>query len=201
MKIILATGNQHKKEEVQKILGEGDFQILTMKEAGMDLDIVEDGDSFEENAMIKARAVKEHTSAAVLADDSGLEVDALDGAPGIYSARYSGEDANDEKNNEKMLEEMKEVPLEKRGAQFVCVIAYIDEAGAEHVFRGECPGHIAYEPKGDGGFGYDPLFLVERLNKTYAQLTEEEKNELSHRAEALKKAKPVLLSHAKGLRS
>ncbi|QSX08066.1 RdgB/HAM1 family non-canonical purine NTP pyrophosphatase [Alkalibacter rhizosphaerae] len=197
MKIVIATGNRHKKVEVGQILGEDLFDLSTMKEEGLDLDIVEDGDSFEENALIKAREVKAHTPYAVLADDSGLEVDFLNNAPGIYSARYAGEEANDARNNEKLLEALKDVPEEKRTARFVCVIAYIDEKGEEFLFRGKCPGRIAFALQGEGGFGYDPLFLVEGGNKTYAQLTEEEKNAISHRAVALQKAMPLLEKHAK----
>lgn len=197
MKIVVATGNDHKRKEMQHILGDR-VELVTMKDLGLDLDIVEDGDSFEENALIKARAVKAHTPYAVLADDSGLEVDALEGAPGIFSARYAGEGATDARNNDKLLKELSEVPKEERSARFVCVLAFIDEEGKELLFRGDCPGTIAFNEKGDGGFGYDPLFFVEALGKTYAQLTEEEKNTISHRALALEKAKPVLLEQAEG---
>jgi XTP/dITP diphosphohydrolase len=197
MKIVIATGNQHKKVEVGQILGKGLFDLSTMKDEGLYLDIVEDGATFEENALIKARIVKAHTLHAVLADDSGLEVDALNQAPGIYSARYAGEGATDDQNNEKLLEALKEVPMEDRTARFVCVIAFIDEDGREFLFRGECPGKITFVLKGSGGFGYDPLFLVEEAGKTYAQLTEDEKNAISHRAKALEKAKPQLEEWAK----
>lgn len=197
MKIVVATGNDHKRKEMQHILG-NQVELVTMKEVGLDLDIVEDGDTFEANALIKARAVKAHTPHAVLADDSGLEVDALEGAPGIYSARYAGDGATDARNNEKLLRELSKVPEKERSARFVCVLAFIDEEGKELLFRGDCPGTIVFEEKGDGGFGYDPLFYVEALGKTYAQLTEEVKNAISHRALALEKAKPVLLELAKG---
>ncbi|MBF7097256.1 XTP/dITP diphosphatase [Alkalibacter mobilis] len=193
MKIVVATGNEHKKIEIADILGLERFDFATMKEEGILIDIVEDGGTFEENALIKAREVRKHTIHAVLADDSGLEVDALDGAPGIYSARFAGENASDEENNQKLLELMKDVPSDKRSGRFVCVIAFIDEGGREYVFRGECPGKILESQRGEGGFGYDPLFYVESKGKTFAQLDGGEKNSISHRAVALKDAKEIIV--------
>ncbi|SHF18880.1 XTP/dITP diphosphatase [Alkalibacter saccharofermentans] len=188
MKIVLATGNAHKKIEIEDILKNRNIEISTMKDEGIFVDIVEDGITFEENALIKARAVKANTENAVMADDSGLEVEYLNNAPGVRSARFAGEDATDAENNEKLLKLLKNIPKEDRRARFVCVVALIDEGGREYIFRGECEGIIANELAGEGGFGYDPLFFVESAGKTYAQLTSEEKNKISHRAMALKEA-------------
>ncbi|HCX65677.1 MAG TPA: non-canonical purine NTP pyrophosphatase [Eubacteriaceae bacterium] len=191
MKIVVATQNQHKKDEILAIMGP-QYPITTMKEEGFDLQIEETGTTFEENAMIKARALKEHTHACVLADDSGLEVDHLDGAPGVYSARFAGEDATDSENNKKLLNLMDGVEEEKRSARFVCVIAFIDEENRQYLFRGECEGKIAKELSGENGFGYDPLFVESSLQKTYAELKEKQKNQLSHRANALRQIKDFL---------
>ncbi len=186
MKIVIATGNAHKKEEICAFLGEG-FEVVTMKEEGIEIEIVEDGITFEENALIKARALSEYTKDVIIADDSGLSVDFLNGQPGVYSARYAGTDATDEKNNEKLLKELSELSIEERRATFVCVIAVIKPNGQEYILRGECKGFIGFEYKGDNGFGYDPLFIVEGTEKTFAQLSSEEKNLISHRAIALQK--------------
>lgn len=184
MKIVFASGNKHKIEEFDAIIKKyiPNIEIISMKEAGVFDDIVEDGATFEENAMIKARAVAKYGYIGV-ADDSGLSVDALGGAPGIYSARYAGEHGNDKNNNQKLLENMKD--MDERGGAFVCAIACAFPSGygrSDFCVRGECPGIITYEEKGNGGFGYDPLFFVEKYGKTYAELTSEEKNEISHRA-------------------
>jgi len=186
MKIVLATGNAHKKIEIEDILKNRNVEISTMKDEGIFVDIVEDGLTFEENALIKARAVKANTEHAVMADDSGLEVECLNNTPGVRSARFAGEDATDSENNDKLLKLLKNVPEVDRRARFVCVVALIDKGGREYIFRGECEGIIANELAGEGGFGYDPLFFVESAGKTYAQLTSEEKNKISHRAMALK---------------
>ncbi|NTW70914.1 MAG: RdgB/HAM1 family non-canonical purine NTP pyrophosphatase [Eubacteriaceae bacterium] len=192
MKIILATGNEHKKNEIMEIIGKDLFDLRTMKEENIDVEIIEDGLTFEDNALIKARKIREFTPYAVMADDSGLEVNYLDNAPGIYSARFSGEGATDSRNNEKLLELLKGLSGDDRKARFVCCVALITPEGKEHVFRGECPGEIAQDYMGSGGFGYDPIFLVDGLGKTYAQLSSSEKNSISHRARALKEASALL---------
>lgn len=194
MKIVIATGNEHKKDEIKAVLG-SKFDVVTMKEEAIDIDIVEDGATFEENALIKARALKEYTKEAIIADDSGLMVDALDGRPGVYSARYAGEDATDEMNNEKLLLEMKHVPLENRSAKFICIMALILPNGEEHLFRGECKGYIDFTLNGQNGFGYDPLFVVNGLKKTFGELSAKEKNKISHRALALSKLTEMLMKN------
>ncbi len=186
MKIVFASGNKHKIEEFSSILQKyiPSIEIVSMKDAGIFDDIVEDGTTFEENAMIKARAVSKHGYIGV-ADDSGISVNALSGAPGIYSARYAGEHGNDKKNNQKLLSEMKD-KTDRTGA-FVCAIACSFPKGSEHTdfcVRGECKGTVLYEERGEGGFGYDPLFFVEKYQKTFAELSYDEKNEISHRAVA-----------------
>ena len=183
-RIIFATGNAGKMKEIREILGDMDAEILSMKEAGIQTDIVENGTTFEENARIKAKAVAQFTKDIVLADDSGLEVDALNGAPGVYSARY-GHKSSDAERIAYLLENLKDVPAERRTAKFVCVITCLWPDGRKIVARGECPGQILFAPKGTGGFGYDPVFYLPELEKTYAELAPEEKNAISHRARAL----------------
>ncbi len=190
--LIVASGNQHKVDEIKAILSSLGFEIQSMKEAGVNIEIEEKGQSFEENALIKARAIGTLTNKIVLADDSGLEVKALNNAPGIYSARYAGEHGNDKANNEKLLRELKNVPMENRQARFCCTIAMVFPRGREIVVEGECKGRIGTEPMGHNGFGYDPLFVIPELEKTFAQLDQEEKNRMSHRAKALEKLKKVL---------
>ena len=187
MKIVFASGNKHKIEEFGAILRRyiPDIEIVSMRDAGIFDDIVEDGTTFEENALIKARAVAKYGYIGV-ADDSGLSVDALDGAPGIYSARYAGEHGNDKKNNLKLLADMQ--GIEDRGGAFVCAIAcaFPENSGKEDfAVLGECRGRILCEEKGEGGFGYDPLFFVERYQKTFGELSSDEKNQISHRAVAI----------------
>ena len=189
MKIVFASGNKHKIEEFGAILKKymADVEVVSMKEAGIFDDIVEDGLTFEENAMIKARAIVKYGYIGV-ADDSGLSVDALHGAPGIYSARYAGEHGNDKKNNAKLLDDMKNI--ENRSAKFVSSIAcaFPKEMNiSDFTVRGECFGTILYEEKGNGGFGYDPLFYVEKYGKTFGELLPDEKNAISHRAVATEK--------------
>ena len=186
MKIVFASGNKHKIEEFGAILKRyiPSVEVASMKDVGIFDDIVEDGSTFEENAMIKARAVAKYGYIGV-ADDSGLSVEALGGAPGIYSARYAGEHGNDKKNNAKLLDDMKDI--ENRRGAFVCAIACAfpcDMSNEDFVVRGECQGEILYEERGNGGFGYDPLFFVERFGKTFAELYADEKNTISHRAVA-----------------
>ncbi len=181
--LVVATGNRGKLEEFRKILP--DYEIVSMREAGFSEEIEENGTTFEENALIKARTVMEATGKTAIADDSGLMVDALGGAPGIYSARYAGENATDADLVKKLLGEMQDVPKEERGAAFVSVIAYVTPDGEEKTFRGECRGYIDFAPKGDNGFGYDPVFMVPAYGKTFAELEMEEKNVISHRGRAL----------------
>lgn len=191
-RLIFATGNQDKMREIREILGDKDYEILSMKEAGIDLDIIEDGSTFEENAMIKAKAVMEATGALTLADDSGLEIDAFGGGPGIYSARYLGTDTSYIEKNKVILEKLKDIPEEKRTARFVCAIAAAFPNGQTLTTRGTMEGIIGYEAKGENGFGYDPIFYLPQLEKYSAELSRDEKNSLSHRGEALRKMKEIL---------
>ena len=184
---VLASKNKHKAEEIKNILGEG-FEVITQTEAGAgDIEVIEDGATFEENAIKKAEEIMHAVGKPTIADDSGLCVDFLNGAPGVYTARYAGENATDGENIEKLLTALKGVPEEDRGAKFVCVIA-VAEAGKETVtFRGECEGRIDFEPKGEGGFGYDPIFYLEKYGATMSEISAETKNSISHRSNALKK--------------
>ncbi len=185
VKILLATGNPHKARELSAMLSGCDVEVLTLKDVSFTGEIIEDGETFEENAEIKARAAASLGYIGV-GDDSGLCVDFLGGAPGVYSARYAGEPCDNSKNNEKLLSEMAGVPEEKRGAKFVCVICCVFPDGRKIVSRGECPGRILTSYAGSGGFGYDPLFYCTERGKSYAEMTEEEKNSVSHRARAMK---------------
>ena len=184
-KLILATSNKDKAREIAEILKDTPFVVTTMKEEGFDPDIVEDGSTFEENALIKARTVHELAgNAYVMADDSGLCIDALDGAPGIYSARFCGEDSAYPEKFKKIFEMLKDVPEEKRTAKFVCSIAVVRPDGTEFTVRGEICGVLHEKPVGDGGFGYDPIFYVPEFGMTTAQMTKEQKNSISHRGKA-----------------
>ena len=183
MDIILATNNAHKVQELRRMLEPLGYTLYSQKEKGISIEVEENGTTFEENAFLKAKAIYDLTGCAALADDSGLCVDALSGAPGVYSARYAGEPCDDKKNNEKLLKAMDGV--ENRAAQFVSVICCAFPDGGEVMARGECPGILAQGPSGDGGFGYDPIFYLPQLGKTMAQLTPAEKNQISHRARAL----------------
>jgi len=184
-KIIVATKNKAKMVEIKQILSGLDLDIHSMEDIGFDMDIDETGDTFEQNAMIKATAIQNLTGATVIADDSGLEVDALNGAPGIYSARYSGDNATDEKNNKKLLEALEGVPDEKRTARFVCAIAVVFNDQTGFTVKGTVEGIINHAPVGKNGFGYDPLFYIPEYDRTAAQLPSEEKNKISHRGKAL----------------
>lgn len=184
MKVILASKNQHKLTELSAILSQLGFEIALESEYGLDIDVEETGTTFEENSFLKADAVMKASGLPVLADDSGLMVDALDGAPGVYSARY-GHKASDKERTAYLLENMKDVPEERRGAKFVCVITCLFPDGRRIVARGECPGVIARAPHGENGFGYDPVFYLPELGMTYAELPSEQKNAISHRARAL----------------
>ena len=198
-KIIFATGNQDKMGEIRSILSDWDMELQSMKEAGIELDIVEDGTSFEENAGIKASAVAaqvQEEGIVVLADDSGLEIDYLNKEPGIYSARYLGEDTPYSVKNRKILERMEGVPKEERTARFVCAIAAADKNGQICVIRGTIEGYIGWELSGENGFGYDPIFYLDEYGCSTAELTEEKKNELSHRGKALRAMRQKLVELA-----
>lgn len=192
VKIIFATGNEHKMVEIREILAGIDAEILSMKEAGISVDIVEDGTTFEENAAIKAKAVAKAVDAIVLADDSGLEIDYLNKEPGIYSARYMGEDTSYEVKNQALLDRLKGVPKEKRTARFVCAVAAVFPDGETVVKRGTIEGYIGEKPAGKNGFGYDPIFYVEEYNCSTAELSMEQKNAMSHRGNALRAVKSEL---------
>ena len=183
--IIFATGNQGKMREIRQILEGMDVEILSMKEAGIETDIVEDGADFTENAVIKAKAIAAMTDCIVLADDSGLEIDYLNKEPGIYSARYMGEDTSYDIKNADLLRRMEGVEEKLRTARFVCAIAAIMPDGEVMTTLGTIEGHIGYEPKGENGFGYDPIFYLPEYGCTSAELTEKEKNAISHRGRAL----------------
>lgn len=191
-KIIFATGNQGKMEEIKAVFSDFDGEILSMKEAGIVCDIEENGTTFEENALIKAEAIHKFTDAIVLADDSGLEVDYLNKEPGVYSARYLGEDTPYSVKNQKIMERLNGVPKEQRTARFVCAIAAVLPDGSSHIVRKTIEGYIGYEERGEHGFGYDPIFMVPEYEKTTAELTIEQKNEISHRGKALKAMREVL---------
>ena len=186
-KIIFATGNEEKMREIREILALLPVEVLSMKEAGIQADIIEDGKTFEENAVIKAKAIAQLSEEIVLADDSGLEIDYLNGEPGIYSARYMGEDTSYRIKNENLIQRLEGVPDEERTARFVCAIAAAFPDGTVLTTEGTVEGRIGYEEKGENGFGYDPIFYLPEYGCTTAQLTEEKKNEISHRGKALRK--------------
>lgn len=190
--MIFATGNMGKMKEIKAILGDIGEEILSMKEAGIDMDIVEDGSTFEENAIIKAKAVMERTGKLALADDSGLEIDALNKEPGIYSARYMGEDTPYEIKNSNLIERMKGVKGKDRSARFVCVIAAAFPDGEIITTRGTIEGVIAEELAGENGFGYDPIVYVPEYGMTTGQMDPDAKNAISHRGKALTAMKKIL---------
>lgn len=198
-KLIFATGNAHKMVEIRMILSNLGMEILSQKEAGITADIVEDGTTFEENAMIKAAGIREiaaenqeYENCIVLADDSGLEIDYLNKEPGIYSARYMGEDTSYDIKNRELLRRLEGVPDEKRTARFVCAIAAAFPDGEMKVVRGTMEGRIGYEIAGENGFGYDPIFYLPEYGCTSAELAPEKKNELSHRGEGLRKMRRII---------
>ncbi|MCI8373835.1 MAG: XTP/dITP diphosphatase [Lachnospiraceae bacterium] len=191
-KIIFATGNEGKMKEIRLILADLGAEILSLKDAGIDMEIAEDGKTFEENAVIKAKAVMKATRALVLADDSGLEIDYLHGEPGVYSARYLGEDTSYRIKNQNLIDRLEGVPEEERTARFVCVIAAAFPDGRVLTARGTIEGIIGYEERGEGGFGYDPIFWLPEYGCSTAELTMEKKNELSHRGKALRAIKKEL---------
>lgn len=194
-RILFATGNEGKMREIRSILADTGAEVLSMKEAGVSVEIVEDGTTFEENALIKARAVAaawKEPESVVLADDSGLVIDALNGEPGIFSARYMGENTSYDEKNTNLIGRLEGVPDEKRAARFVCAIAAVLPDGREFTVRDAIEGRIGYEQRGEGGFGYDPIFYVPEFGKTTAEMTAEEKNRVSHRGKALEHMKEVL---------
>lgn len=190
-KLIIASNNAGKLREFQKLLEPYGFEVVSMKDAGFCEEIVEDGDTFEENAHIKARAVFEALGLPTIADDSGLEIDFLNGAPGVYSARYAGENATDEERCQKVLEEMHGVARELRDARFVCSIYFIFDEDNEYSVSGEVCGYIGDESVGKNGFGYDPIFMLSD-DESMATIDEEEKNKISHRAKAFEKLSDIL---------
>lgn len=192
MRIIFATGNAGKMREIRSIMEDTGWEVLSMGEAGVRAEVEENGRTYEENALLKARAVAVHTGDVVLADDSGLEVDYLNKEPGIYSARYLGEDTPYSVKNAALLSRLAGVPDELRTARFVCAIAAVLPDGREMTVRAAIEGRIGHEEKGDNGFGYDPIFYVPELGKSTAELTEEEKNLVSHRGKALRLMKEEL---------
>ncbi len=201
MKMILASQNKHKLKEIEKITSNFGINLITMDEAGLgDMDVIEDSDTFEGNSEKKAREVMEASGLSSIADDSGLMVDAIGGAPGVYSARFSGPGATYDSNNKKLLEMMKDVPMEKRTARFVSVVTAVFTDGRKIVARGEIEGIIAFEESGKGGFGYDPLFYVPEKGKTFAELSEDEKNSISHRANALVLFRELLKAEEDGVK-
>lgn len=191
-RIVFATGNASKMREIREILADMDLEVVSMAEIGADVAIEENGSTFEENAVIKARAVGKVCGEIVLADDSGLEVDHLNKEPGIYSARYMGEDTPYSIKNASIIQRLEGVPGDGRTARFVCAIAAVFPDGEEVVTHGEIEGWIGYEEKGSNGFGYDPIFFVPEFGRTTAELSDEEKNSVSHRGRALRKMKDEL---------
>ena len=191
-RIIFATSNEGKMKEVRSILEGLDVEVFSMKEAGIFVEVVEDGTTFEENAAIKATAIQKECGEIVLADDSGLEVDYLNKEPGIYSARYMGEDTSYRIKNKSLIDRLEGVEGEDRSARFVCAIAAAFPDGTVEITRGTIEGQIGYEEKGENGFGYDPIFYVPEYGCTTAELTLEQKNEASHRGKALRKMKEII---------
>lgn len=190
-KIILATTNKGKLAEFREMLSPLGYDVQSLADAGIEADITEDGETFEENAHIKARAIYDMCGVPVIADDSGLEVDFLDGAPGIFSARYAGENATDKDRCNKILEEMQIAERPLRTARFICALYYIKDDETEYCVKGTLEGFIGTEPMGENGFGYDPIFMVDD-ETSIAMLSAEEKNKISHRADALNKIKEIL---------
>ena len=195
MRIVFATGNEGKMREIRDILAGMETEILSMKEAGLSTDAEETGTTFEENAIIKAKAIAELTDDIVLADDSGLEVDYLNKEPGIYSARYLGEDTSYDIKNQAILDRLEGVPKEKRTARFVCAIAAVLPNKEVLVVRETIEGYIGFQIAGCHGFGYDPIFYVDEFGCSTAELTEEEKNVISHRGKALRVMREKLIEH------
>ena len=193
-KIIFATTNTGKIKEIKEILSDCDVEVISMKEMNITTDVEENGTTFEENSLIKARAISKLTGLPVLADDSGLEVDYLNGEPGIYSARYLGRDTDYDYKNNYIIDKLKDAKDSERSARFVCVISLVLPDGREFVKKGIMEGRIGYEIKGENGFGYDPIFYLPEYGKTSAEISGEEKNKISHRGKALRAMKELIVS-------
>lgn len=183
--IILASNNKNKLKEISEKVKEFNFNVISQSQAGYDIEVEETGKTFEENAILKAEAIYKISNMPVIAEDSGLEIDSLNGEPGVYTGRYAGPNATSQDKIEKVLKLMKDVEENKRTARFKCVICYIDKKGEKHIFEGSCEGKITYEPCGTAGFDYDPIFLYD--TRTFAQMSCEEKNKISHRGQAVNK--------------
>ena len=188
--LYLASNNKHKQEELSQMLGDS-FEVKIASDLG-NLDWIEDGETFIDNARIKATELRKHTDAAVLADDSGLSVEVLNGKPGVHSSRFAGDDATDTQNNQKLIEELSQRDAFPASAKFHCVLVFVNEQGEEHVFEGSCAGQIVEKAKGAHGFGYDPHFYLPQLEKTMAELPADQKNSLSHRKDAVAKFQKFL---------
>lgn len=192
-KLVLSTNNINKVKEIKDILKDLPIEVLSKKDIGMrDVEVIEDGNTLEANSEKKAKALASKTDYIIMADDSGLFVDVLNGEPGVYSSRYGGEEGNDRKNIEKLLEKMKDIPIEKRNAKFKTAIVLITEEKKTIFIKGDCKGHIGFKLEGDNGFGYDPIFTPEGYNETFGQLDHNIKNSISHRSKALVKVKEIL---------
>ena len=191
--IIFATGNKDKMREIREIMADIDVEVISMKEAGIVVDVVEDGTTFEENSLIKAKAIAAHSDAIVLADDSGLEIDYLEKAPGVYSARFMGEDTSYDIKNQALIDKLEGVPKEQRTARFVCAIGAVLPNKETLVVRETMEGYIGYEIAGENGFGYDPIFYLDEFGCSSAALSREQKNEISHRGKALRAMRDILL--------
>jgi XTP/dITP diphosphohydrolase len=195
MRLVIASNNEHKIREIKEILNGTFDEMVSMREAGIGAEVVEDGTTFQENALKKAKEIFELSNAdAVLADDSGLMTDALCGAPGVYSARFAGEGHNDEANNKKILKLMENVPEEQRTCRFASAVALVRKGKEPLVAMGYCEGRLLYGPKGNNGFGYDPLFYTDVFKRSFAECTAEQKNSISHRGNALKALRKMLES-------
>lgn len=193
-KLVLSTGNENKVKEIRHILKDLDLEVLSKMDVNLEnLDVVEDGETLEENSLKKAKALAEKLDYMVMADDTGLFVDALDGEPGVHAARYAGEDGNDRMNNEKLLEKLKGKSIEERKAKFLDVITLITEDKKIYTVQGECKGVIALDFRGPRSFGYDPLFMPEGFNETFAELGADIKDKISHRAKALENLRNILI--------
>ncbi len=197
-KIIVATGNEHKMQELRQMLDGLEVELISMKEAGITADIVENGTTFEENAKIKAKTISKLTGEIVIADDSGLEIDYLGGEPGIYSARYMGEDTSYEVKNQNLIDRVKDAVGEERSARFVCAMVAVLPDGKVLTTRGTIEGVIAKEPVGENGFGYDPIVYVPEYGMTTAQMSSEQKNAISHRGKAMRALKEALKKELEG---
>lgn len=196
-KLLVASNNEHKISEIKEILKDTNIEVIGLKEAGIDVDVEETGTTFMDNAYIKAKAIYDlldnREEYIVMSDDSGLEVDILKGAPGVYSARYAGEHGNSKKNNEKLLKELQGVEFEDRKGRFVCAVVLIASEGKEVKVQGAVEGYITDKECGKVGFGYDPVFYVKEFNKTFAEMTSDEKNSISHRGKALQKLRDQII--------